>query len=78
MSTLQFAQFELLKLTYIRATETKKPHLMLIQAKSLPKTNNASPSYPHFETETITHYQTNGQLTREATHYLQEFYISLP
>jgi hypothetical protein len=51
---------------------------MLIQAKSLPKTNNASPSHPHFETETITHYQTNGQLTPEATHYLQEFYSSLP
>ncbi|MCX8485553.1 MAG: methyltransferase [Bacteroidia bacterium] len=78
LSTLQFAQFELSKLTYIRATETKKPHLMLIQAKSLPKTNNSSPSYPHFETETITHYQTNGQLTPEATHYLQEFYSSLP
>lgn len=75
---LNEAQFSLSGLTYIRATEQKLPHLCMIQAQAMPKIGHDRGQSHDVTTQTIVHYQPNGKLTSDATHYLQEFYSSLP
>lgn len=77
-ATLNEAQFSLLRLTHIRATELKLPHLCMIQAKAMPEIEPTTRQSHDITTQTIIHYQPNGELTSDATHYLQEFYSSLP
>jgi len=68
-------QFQPRKITFIQANDQKKPHLMMIHAQ---KCNDIEPSITEITQETIVHYEPNGKLTKDATHYLQEFYSHLP
>jgi tRNA1Val (adenine37-N6)-methyltransferase len=75
---LNQAQFSLRALTQIRATESKAPHLHIIQAKAMPENTSQYLQYENCETKTIVHYESNGKLSQEATGYLQEYYSILP
>jgi len=74
-STLEKNQFLIVKTTFIQANSTKKPHLVMIQARyKAPSADYSNES----SSETVVHYTAEGKLTDTATHYLQEFYSQLP
>jgi tRNA1(Val) A37 N6-methylase TrmN6 len=75
---LNQAQFSLRALTQIRATESKAPHLHIIQAKAMPENTSQYLQYENCETKTIVHYESDGKLSQEAAGYLQEYYSILP
>jgi tRNA1(Val) A37 N6-methylase TrmN6 len=65
------------KITFIQATENKPPHLAIFQAVKTPFNQENAEESPKLVTKNVIHYQTNGQLTHDATHYLKEFYTRL-
>jgi tRNA1Val (adenine37-N6)-methyltransferase len=65
------------EITFIQATENKPPHLAIFRTIKTPFNQENAEESPKLITKNVIHYQTNGQLTLDATHYLQEFYTRL-
>jgi tRNA1Val (adenine37-N6)-methyltransferase len=68
---------QILEITFIQATENKPPHLAILRAIKSPLNIEKAEESPNLITQNVIHYQTNGQLTNHATHYLKEFYVRL-